>query len=492
MGDSRISRLVECVPNFSEGRDPAVVEEVVRAIQSVEGIVVLDREMDADHNRSVITFVGPAEVIVEAAVRGVAKASEWIDLRRHSGAHPRIGAADVVPFVPLGSVAMEECVKLALRAGEEIWRRCGIPVYYYEAAARRPDRVQLESIRRGQFEGLREEVRTNPERRPDVGGPELHPTAGATVVGARQFLIAFNVNLATTDVEVARRIARKVRASSGGLPHVKAMAVELKDRKQAQVSMNLTDFERTPLHVVFEAVRREAQNEGADVKGSEIIGLIPRRALEMSAAYFLQVENFQPSQVLENRLADAGTGRAAPLREFLELVSAPTPTPGGGSVAAAAAALAASLGVMVAGLAAKRKDAAASAPELAELVARFRAARDFFERAVSRDRASYEGVRAAYRLPKDERPAPLEAALQQAAGVPLEVAEAVCNLGPALQRLLEIAPAAMRSDLAVARALADAALQGARANVEVNLAEIQDPEFRQQAEQRLASLLPRA
>ena len=240
----------------------------MRAIQSVDGIVVLDREMDADHNRSVVTFVGPIETVVEAAVRGVERAAALIDLNRHSGAHPRLGATDVVPFVPLEGVGMEECVGLALRAGEEIWRRCGIPVYYYEAAARQPERAKLENIRRGQFEGLREEVRSNPARRPDVGGPELHPTAGATVVGARKFLIAYNINLATADVEVARRIARKVRASSGGLAHVKAMGVELKDRGRAQVSMNLTDFEQTPVHVVFEAVRREAQHEGTDIEGS--------------------------------------------------------------------------------------------------------------------------------------------------------------------------------------------------------------------------------
>lgn len=297
-----MKRLIECVPNFSEGRDFAVVEEIVRAMQSVEGIVVLGREMDRDHNRSVVTFVGPAERVSEAAVRGVARAAELIDLNRHTGEHPRIGAADVVPFVPLEGTTMEECVALAHRTGEEIWRRCGVPVYYYEAAARSPERANLADLRRGQFEGLREEVRTNPARRPDVGGPDLHRTAGATVVGARKFLIAYNIYLATADVAAARRIARKVRASSGGLPFVKAMGVEVKGR--AQVSMNLSDFEQTPVHVVFEAVKREAQAEGAAVESSEIIGLIPKKALEMAGAFFLQVENFHPGLVLENRLAE--------------------------------------------------------------------------------------------------------------------------------------------------------------------------------------------
>ena len=325
-------RLVECVPNFSEGRDPAVVEQIASAIASVDGVILLDREMDHDHHRSVITFVAPAETVVEAAVRGVERAVQSIDLTRHSGGHPRIGAADVVPFVPLEGVSIEECVALAQKAGDEIWRRCGVPVYFYEEAAKDPERVRLENIRRGQFEGLREEVRTNPARRPDVGGPELHPTAGATVVGARKFLIAYNINLATADVEVAKRIARKIRASSGGMPCVKAMGVELKERGRAQVSMNLTDFEQTPVHAVFEAVRREAAAEGTAIEASEIIGLIPKKALEMSAAHFLQVENFRPGLVLENRLAElASTPAGDGLRDFLDRLAAATPTPGGGS-----------------------------------------------------------------------------------------------------------------------------------------------------------------
>ncbi len=478
-----MSRLVECVPNFSEGRDSAAIEEIVRAIQSVEGIAVLDREMDRDHHRSVITFVGPAERIGEAAVRGVARAAELIDLTQHTGGHPRIGAADVVPFVPLEGVSMEECVEIALRAGEEIWRRCGIPVYYYEAAARSPERSNLENIRRGQFEGLREEVRANPARRPDVGGPDLHATAGATVVGARKFLIAWNINLATGDVEVAKRIARKIRASSGGMPFVKAMGVRLEDRDRAQVSMNLTDFEQTPVHVVFDAVRGEAQREGTSIEGSQIIGLIPKRALEMAGAFFLQVENFHPGLVLENRLAEAlQPTMTSGLRQFLDQVAAPTATPGGGSAAAAAGALAAALGEMVAGLARTKQPAAAA------ILEEFRKAREFLERAVARDAASYEAVRAAYRLPKERRAGPLEASLHGAAAVPLEVAEAVAGFRPALKTLRELAPAAMHSDLDTAEALAEAAIRGARANVEVNLRAFHDSDFRRRVEERLVAL----
>jgi glutamate formiminotransferase/formiminotetrahydrofolate cyclodeaminase len=480
-----MSRLVECVPNFSEGRDSAVVDEIVRAMQSAGGIAVLDREMDPDHHRSVVTLVGPVETVVEAAVRGVERAAQLIDLNRHAGAHPRIGATDVLPFVPLEGVTMEECVELALRAGQEIWRRCRIPVYFYEAAARRPERINLENIRRGQFEGLREEVRANPARRPDVGGPELHPTAGATIVGARKFLIAYNINLATPDVDVARRIARRIRASSGGMPCVKAMGVALRARNRAQVSMNLTDFERTPVHAVFEAVAREAQSEGTAVESSEIVGLIPKKALEAAAAFFLKIENFHPGLVLENRLADCmPPAREAGLREFLDAVAAPASVPGGGSASAAAAALAASLGQMVAGLADRKKPA----PELARLSGAFEKARRFFEQAVWRDAAAYEAVRAARRLAKDEQGQRLEEALREAAAVPLEVAEAAVALLPQLDRLAQIAPAPMRSDLVVAQALAAAAIRGARANVEANLSGIENTAYRAQLEGRLHAI----
>jgi len=302
-GDTVGRTIVECVPNFSEGRDRARVEAIVEAIGSAPGVRVLAREMDADHNRSVVTFAGPAGCIGEAAFRGVAKAVELIDLRSHTGVHPRIGAADVVPFVPVAGVTLKECARIAEEVGRRIWEQLGVPVYLYEAAARRPENVNLENIRRGQFEGLREEVRSNPARRPDFGEAALHPTAGATVVGARKFLIAYNINLNTPDVEIARRIARKIRFSSGGFRSVKAMGVLLASRNLAQVSMNLTDFDETPVHQVFEAVRAEAASYGVEIVGSEIIGLIPAKALQMAAAWYLRVEDFRPEAVLENRLA---------------------------------------------------------------------------------------------------------------------------------------------------------------------------------------------
>ena len=296
-------QLVECVPNFSEGRDAAIIDAIVESIVSVGDVVLLDRGSDADHNRSVLTFVGPPAAVAEAALRSVEKAAALIDLTKQQGEHPRIGAADVGPFIPIEGVTLADCVALAERVGHEIWNKLRIPVYFYEAAAKQPERVHLENIRRGQFEALLAEMPTIPERRPDVGDAACHPTAGATVVGARKFLIAYNINLGTADVGIAQRIAKTVRFSSGGFRHVKAMGVLLASRNLAQVSMNLTDFERTPIHVVFEAVRREAERYGVPVVGSEIIGLVPKKALEMAAGYFLRVENFSPDLVLENRMS---------------------------------------------------------------------------------------------------------------------------------------------------------------------------------------------
>ena len=293
-----------------------------RPLNRVPEVALLDRESDADHNRSVLTFAGPPGAVCDAAFRSVETAVSLIDLRQHQGAHPRIGAADVVPFVPIEGVTLEDCVRLAERLGKEIWDKLGVPVYLYEAAARRPERVNLENIRRGQFEALLQEMGTVAERAPDLGEPRCHPTAGATVVGARKFLIAYNINLGTPDVAIARKIARTIRFSSGGFRYVKSMGVALPSRNLAQVSINLTDFEQTPMHLVFETVRREAERYGVAVVGSEIVGLIPRKALEMSAEYFLRFENFRPELVLENRIADALASRGG-LREFLDALAAP-------------------------------------------------------------------------------------------------------------------------------------------------------------------------
>lgn len=287
------------MPNFSEGRDARLVDRIAAEIR---GASLLDRTMDPDHHRSVLTFAGAPEAVSDAAFRAVAKAVELIDLTGRRGVHPRIGAADVIPFVPVRGITLAECAHLAASFGERVWRELRVPVFLYEAAARRPDRVRLENIRRGGFERLREAVLTNPERHPDIGGPGLHPTAGATVTGARKFLIAYNINLATSDVEIARRVARAVRASSGGLPCVKAMGVPLASRGLAQVSMNLTDFETTSVDQVYEAVRSEARRLGAEVAGGELIGLIPRAAVDTGSEWYRTLENFRPESILESRL----------------------------------------------------------------------------------------------------------------------------------------------------------------------------------------------
>lgn len=494
-------KIVECVPNFSEGRDPAKVEALIAAMQSVPGVAVLDRESDADHNRCVVTLAGEPDAVAEAALAGVGRALELIDLTKHTGAHPRIGATDVVPFVPIEGVELEDCVALAKQVGREIWTRYKIPVYFYEAAAQRPDRANLENIRKGQFEGLREELPRNPDRAPDVGDPRVHPTAGAVVVGARKFLIAYNINLNTPDVSVANRIAKAIRFSSGGLRYVKSMGVDLKSRHLAQVSINLTDFEQTPMHRVFELVRREAERWGAQIVGSEIVGLVPKKAIEMAADFFLQFENFRPEIVFENRLAAALSGapasvqpgRFAPLAApLLDVVGAATPTPGGGSVAALAGALSASLGKMVAGLARKKKSHAQYADQLSAAVADLDRTAQSLATAMDRDAESYDAVMAAFKLPKGSpaedhaRDAQIQAATKGAAEVPMQVAEAAAELLTRLGQLEPISPASMYSDLRVAKLMASAAAQGALANVQINLESITDSHFVEDMKSRVS------
>lgn len=287
--------MIECVPNFSEGRDATVARAIVDAIASAPGVLVLGAESDADHNRSVVTFVGASAAVVEGAVRGAGKAAELIHLAGHQGVHPRVGAADVIPFVPLDEgTTLEDCAGLAHRAGEEIWKRFGVPVYFYEAAARKPERRALQNVRRAGFDGAP----------PDVGDIAAHPTAGASCVGARGFLIAYNVDLATTDVTVAQAIARQIRESSGGFRFVKAMGLYLQSRNCAQVSMNLTNFAETPLEALFEAIRTAAERLGAGIAACEVIGFIPRRAYAVSPAFFERAANFAPSRVIETRMAE--------------------------------------------------------------------------------------------------------------------------------------------------------------------------------------------
>jgi glutamate formiminotransferase / formiminotetrahydrofolate cyclodeaminase len=498
-------RLVECVPNFSEGRDAAKLEEIMAVMRQEPGVFVLDQESDRDHNRSVVTLAGEPEAVQRAVVRAVGKAAELIDLTRQTGAHPRIGATDVVPFVPIEGVTLDDCVALAKQAAREIWERFQIPTYLYEAAAERPDRKNLENIRRGQFEGLRQEVSHNPERAPDFGDNRLHPTAGATVVGARKFLIAYNINLDSADLGIAKAIAKKIRHSSGGLPGVKAMGVDLRARHLAQVSMNLTDFEATPVHRVFEVVKSEAKSHGVGIAGSEIIGLIPRRAIEMTADYFLKVENFSPALVLENRLeqslleAEAASIRslAARARPVLEAVGAPTIAPGGGSVAALAGALAASLGQMVAGLSRAKKSLAAHSDALAKALAHFETTSQSLAEAMDRDAAAFGAVIAAHRLPKQtpeeirRRELATQQAISGAVEVPLEIARQAARVFEQLGQLESMSGPSMLSDVRVGRLMAATAVRGALENVATNLESSTDPAFKKRAREESESLLSR-
>jgi glutamate formiminotransferase len=493
-----LATLVECVPNFSEGRDVAKVDAIVEAMK-IPGVYLLDREMDADHNRSVITLVGEREVIQEAAIRGVGKAAELIDLTTHQGAHPRMGAADVIPFIPLDGVTLEDCVAMAKTVAAEIWKRYEIPVYLYEAAAATPERQNLENIRRGQFEGIRDEIATNPARKPDFGEPRVHPTAGATVVGARKALIAYNVFLNTADVDVAKRIAKAVRASSGGFRFVKGAGFLV--RGMAQVSMNLTDFEQTPIHRVFEFVKREAARYGAAPVSSEIVGLIPKRALEQAAEWFLQVENFDSSLILENRLAAVMGGKAAVgglragIEPFIEQLAAPTATPGGGSAAAASGAMAAGLAGMVASMSRGKKAYLQYESQLSEAIARLAQLREELKAAIDADAESYNVVMKAYKAAKD---APdggnaISAALQHATSVPLSVAESAVEVEKIANGLRAITNPKMSSDLTTAIALANAALAGALANVDVNLESMnpdspEDQAFTKRIRKRVAAL----
>jgi len=294
--------LVECVPNFSEGRNPETVERLVQIIESVETACVLDTHIDPDHNRSVITFVASPGMVVEAAVRVVAKAAELIDMRTHLGVHPRLGATDVLPFVPVSEVTIDDCAALAHQAGKRIAEELAIPVFFYERAAIRPERVNLEDVRRGALELLREQIASESGRAPDVGPRKVHDRAGAIAVGARPFLIAFNVNLRTSDIAVARAIARAIRAKQGGLPFLKALGFELATRGIVQVSMNLVNYETTGMTQAYEAVRREAERVNAEIISTEIVGLVPEKALDRSAGYFEKLENFSEDKILENRL----------------------------------------------------------------------------------------------------------------------------------------------------------------------------------------------
>ncbi len=476
-------RLVECIPNFSEARRPEVIDDIVAAISGVENVRLLDRSSDLDHNRTVLTYAGSPEAVEEAAFRAIKTAASLINLDQHTGEHPRIGATDVVPFVPLSGVTMEECVAMARHLGERVGRDLGIPVYLYEMAATRPERANLENLRRGQYEGLKSEIATDPDRKPDFGPTQLGP-AGATVIGARNPLIAYNVYLNTPEVDIAKKVARAIRQSSGGMRYVKALGLLVEGL--AQVSINLTNFRESPMGRVVELIRREAARYGVSVHHTEIVGLVPQDALLDAAVWYTQLDGFRPNQVLETRLYESGMAASpeAPKDDttlsFIEQVAAATAAPGGGAAAAYTGALGAGLVEMVAGLTLGKKKYADVEAEMQAIRIQAGKLRAELSHGVEDDSAAFEAVLGAYKLPKDTeaqqqaRQAAVQVAMMNAAHVPLHAA------GNAV-KVMELAEKCARdgnlnaiSDSMTASQLAHAAVKSAGYNVRINVKSLED------------------
>jgi glutamate formiminotransferase/formiminotetrahydrofolate cyclodeaminase len=472
-------KLIECIPNFSEARRPEIIDQIAAVITSVADVHLLDRSSDFDHNRTVLTFAGSPEGVEEAAFRAIRTAAELIDLDQHTGEHPRIGATDVCPFVPLSGTSMEECVALARRLAERVGSELEIPVYLYEAAATRPEHTNLENIRRGQYEALKQELGINPDRDPDFGPKQLGK-AGATVIGARDFLIAFNVYLTTNEVDVAKKIAKAVRHSSGGLRFVKGLGLLVDGR--AQVSMNLTNFHQTPLPRVVEFIRREAERYGVAIHHCELVGLIPQEALVDTAVWYTQLDQFDKEQVLESRLyaASASSNIQAPT-SFLDQLAAPTPTPGGGSAAAYIVAMGAGLVSMVAGVTIGKKSYASVEADMQALLVKAEEIREEQTHNVEADATAFEAVMGAYRLPKDtseqeqKRQDSIQLATLNAAQVPLQVAEGALKVMELAQQVVDQGNKNAVSDAASAAALAQAGLTAAGYNVRINVAALRDP-----------------
>lgn len=466
-------KLVECVPNFSEGRRPEIVQAIRDAIAAVEGITILDVSSDESHNRSVITFVAPLEKAVDAAFAGIRTAGDHIDLTTHTGEHPRIGATDVVPFVPLEGTTMEDCIALARELGARVGSELEIPVYLYERAATRPARENLADVRRGQFEGLLGEIGTNPDRDPDFGPRVCHPRAGAVAIGARPFLVAYNIYLGGAEnLPVAKKIAKAVRGSSGGFKHVKGLGLEVDG--QAQVSMNLVDTTQTPMHRVFDFVKMEARAQGVNVTWSEIVGLVPEKALFEAAASHMQLSQFSDAQVLEKKVRAVASGGAS-IDEFMASIASSSPVPGGGSVAAHAGALAASLVQMVAGLTVGKKKYASVDSEMKEIALQAAALSNRLSSLVQKDADAYSAVSGAYKLAKETdseqaaRQSAIENALVGAAEVPLETARACCEVARLASVCAEKGNQNAVTDAGVAALLSRAGARGAAYNVQINL-----------------------
>ena len=485
-------KLVECVPNFSEGRRRDVIDAIVAEART-RNVRILDVESDADHNRSVLTLVGSPEAVKEAMIAVSAKAIELIDLNHHQGQHPRMGAVDVIPFIPISNVTMEDCVKIANEFGAAYAKRFEVPVYLYEEAATRPDRKNLADVRKGEFEGLREEIGRNPGRSPDFGPNHIHPTAGATAIGARKILIAYNINLGTTDISVAKQIAKQIRGKDGGLSAVKALGLELKDRGMVQVSMNMIDYKASQLFKVFELVQSLATGFGAPVIASEVVGLVPMEALTESAEFYLRLHGFNRDQILERRLAENDKLVGLDLTSFADEVRSNRPVPGGGSVSAYSASLAAGLVSMVAQLTLGKEKADVNS-KIREIQTRSEAHQLTLLALVDEDARSFTSLMEAYKMPKmreDEkrlRTEEIQRRLRKAAEVPLKTAELASAVLELAGQLSESANMNAISDLQSAIYLSHASAQGALANVQINLTQIKNEEYCSETRSKIATI----
>lgn len=478
-----MAKLIECVPNFSEGRRPEVIDAICQAITSVDGVVLLDKEMDADHNRAVVTFVCHPKDAVEAAFRGYQKAAELIDMTTHKGEHPRMGACDVCPFIPISDMTIEDAIELANKLGRRVGDELQIPVYLYEDARTRPSRKNLANVRQGEYEGIRDSIETDPNRKPDYGPAKMNLKAGSTAIGVRFPLVAFNVYLNTNKKWVADKIADAVRSLKGGYRFVKALGFEIKERDQVQISMNLVNYTKTPIFRVVETIRSEAARYGVTVTSSEVIGLVPVDALLDVCDFYLQLENFSREQVLEEKLKTAGSVSGDKEDSFYDKVASQSPAPGGGSVASSAGALSAALAAMVSRLTVGKKQYADVKQELSEVRDRADILKDELTKLIITDEEAFNKVMEAFKLPKgseeelQKRTEAIENANKEAASVPLTVMKKSLEALKLAAVVAEKGNVNSITDAGVAGLMGMAAIEGAGYNVRINLQNLKDRDF---------------
>lgn len=493
-----MAKLVECVPNFSEGRRPEVIDAICAAITSIDGVVLLDKEMDFDHNRAVVTFVAHPALAVDAAFEGYKKAAELIDMTTHKGEHPRMGACDVCPFIPIQDMEIEEAIELANKLGKRVGEELQIPVYLYEDAATTPKRKNLAKVRKGEYEGLSKIIGTDKAHIPDYGPNKMNLKSGATAIGVRFPLVAFNVYLGTNNKDIADKIADAVRSLKGGYRFVKALGFEIKERNQVQISMNLVNYPKTPIFRVFETIKSEAARWGVMVTSSEIIGLVPNDAMLAVSDFYLRLENFSKAQVLEEKLASLGGTIAAVKENFYDEVASSSPAPGGGSVAASAGALSGSLAAMVCRLSIGKKKYKDVKEELTNIRDEADILRTELEKLITTDMEAFNKVMECFKLPKgtDEevaiRDKAIEEANKKAAEVPLQVMKKSLACMKLAKVVAEKGNENSITDAGVAGLMGMAAVDGAGYNVRINLTSINDKEYAEKLKKEVKSVTDEA